>query len=177
MNLAESLSAYIYAHPACCLTSERQILCILQPQLSHLPYHKEETQNRQQASWERCEKRKERRNKPHGSAIRRERQSGTSRLWSRTKRPQGAQNDYPISLHHSLLYHDKSLQEARRNLRTQVMYGRTQPLDGHPKAAYVHPKPANGDFRWLKRRLEQYQKRGYSFLTLPFQPTVLSYEQ
>ena len=59
MNLAESLSAYIYAHPACCMTSEKQFLCILQPRATHLPYLKEETRNRQQASSECDEERKE----------------------------------------------------------------------------------------------------------------------
>lgn len=35
---------------------------------------------------------------------------------------------------------------AWRNLRTKVAYGRTKPSDVHPKAAYGHPKAANGDF-------------------------------
>ena len=33
-----------------------------------------------------------------------------------------------------------------RNLRTRVVYGRTKSSDVHPKAAYGHPKAANGEF-------------------------------
>ena len=40
-----------------------------------------------------------------------------------------------------------------RNLRLQVADGHPKPLDGRTKAAYVHPKPANGDFTSASRRI------------------------
>ena len=40
-----------------------------------------------------------------------------------------------------------------RNLRLQVADGHPKALDGRTKAAYVHPKPANGDFTSASRRI------------------------
>ena len=45
------------------------------------------------------------------------------------------------------------LVQDNRNLRLQVADGHPKPLDGRTKAAYVHPKPANGDFTSASRRI------------------------
>ena len=45
------------------------------------------------------------------------------------------------------------LVQDNRNLRLQVADGHPNPLDGRTKAAYVHPKPANGDFTSASRRI------------------------
>ena len=45
------------------------------------------------------------------------------------------------------------LVQDNRNLRLQVADGHPKPLDGRTKAAYVHPKPANGDFASASRRI------------------------
>ena len=45
------------------------------------------------------------------------------------------------------------LVQDNRNLRLQVADGHPKPLDGRTKAAYVYPKPANGDFASASRRI------------------------
>ena len=45
------------------------------------------------------------------------------------------------------------LVQDNRNLRLQVADGHPKPLDGRTEAAYVHPKPANGDFTSASRRI------------------------
>ena len=65
----------------------------------------------------------------------------------------GTAKGRPQSTHIWILWQTEIIPEAHRNLRLQSLDGRTKPLDGHPKTAYVHQKPANGDFTIASRKL------------------------